>query len=114
MFQDAARRWVRGEMSVPGVETWADFRTRVHRAVLDKLHAMPTVPGQAVAVFTSGGPVGATVGAALGLNDEACLEMSWRVRNAAWSELQFKHGQLSLISFNVTPPFEREGMVTML
>lgn len=98
LFQKVTRDWVRGEMRVPGLESWRDFRVRVEAA----LHKMVSVDGRKklVAAFTSGGPVGAAMGFALGIDDEKTLELSWLVRNAACTEFLFSPGRFSLASFN--------------
>jgi hypothetical protein len=54
-------------------------------------------------VFTSAGPIGATVAWALGLGDEAALELAWMVDNATLTELLFDADRVSLKSFNVQP-----------
>ena len=56
-----------------------------------------------VAAFSSGGPVAAAMGAALNLDDEKTLELSWVVRNAAYAEFLFSSGRFSLMTFNAVP-----------
>jgi len=98
LFQKVTRDWVRGEMRISGVESWRDFRRRVESA----LQKMLLVDGRKklVAAFTSAGPVAASMGFALGIDDEKTLELSWLIRNTACTEFLFSPGRFSLASFN--------------
>jgi broad specificity phosphatase PhoE len=55
------------------------------------------------AVFTSGGPIGSTVAWALGLGDQAALELGWALQNATVTELVQREGRVWLKSFNAHP-----------
>ncbi len=46
------------------------------------------------------------VGLALGLADEKVVELSWTVRNAAYSEFLFSGERFSLSAFNIAPPLD--------
>jgi broad specificity phosphatase PhoE len=103
VFRRVTRRWARGELptSMDVGEDWQAFRARVERGVSTILQGAGS--GETVGVFTSGGPIGATVAWVLGLGDEAALELAWMVENATLTELLFTDGRASLHSFNVQP-----------
>lgn len=112
-FREITRRWARGELPTPaGLETWADFRARVNgglRHIIDG-----TRQDQTVAVFTSGGPVGTSTGLALDLPDEKVLELSWRVRNAAYADLVLTDEGLNVDCFNAWPHLGESRLVTYI
>jgi broad specificity phosphatase PhoE len=112
LFQKVTRDWVRGERRVPELELWRDFRSRVETS----LQQMVTLDGRKklIAAFTSGGPVAAAVGFALGLDDEKTLELSWLVRNTACTEFLFSTGRLSLASFNGHPHLATQELLTYI
>jgi broad specificity phosphatase PhoE len=111
VFQRVTRRWARGEIAPPDVEeSWQVFRARVASGI-ERIVA-ESGRGVTVAAFTSGGPVGSTVAAVLGLGDERALELAWMVDNATVTELLFSGEQVSLKSFNVQPRIGAADMVT--
>lgn len=99
LFEAVTRLWARGEIAVAGVETFVEFRARVNRAFARAVAAAPR--GSTTALVTSGGPVGVITGAVLGLDDVTTLELSWMVRNAAYSEIRCGGGRRSLVAFGV-------------
>ncbi len=113
IYRLGTRRWIRGALETPpGHEPWADFRARVE-AGIGRLTG-GDARGQRIAAFTSGGVVAAAVGLALGLDDRKVLELSWRVRNAALTELLFGGGRLALDTFNTMPHLREERLVTYI
>jgi broad specificity phosphatase PhoE len=112
LYQKATRDWVRGEMLVPELESWRDFRARVEGA----LRKMIAVDGRKklIAAFTSGGPVAAAMGLALGIDDEKTLELSWLVRNTACTEFLFSAGRFSLATFNGHPHLATQDLLTYI
>ena len=113
IYQLGTRRWVHDALETPsGHEPWADFRARVESGV-DRLTG-DDGSGQRIAAFTSGGATAAAVGCALGLADEKILELSWRVRNGSLTELLFSSDRLALETFNTTPHFREERLLTYI
>jgi len=110
LFQRITRMWVDEELDSPDVESWKHFRERVNRA-LDQIRTAAGKNGRIV-VFTSGGVIGAAVGAALDLSPGKTLEMSWTSRNASYTEFLFSSERFSLASFNNHPHLEDEGLLT--
>jgi broad specificity phosphatase PhoE len=110
LFQGVMSRWVRGELSVSGVETWTEFRVRARRGLETILAA--GAGGQQIAVFTSTGPVAAALDLAVGLDDERMMEASWQVRNTAVSEFLFSAPRFSLNVFNALPHLPTGDLAT--
>ena len=112
LFQKVTRSWVRGELHMPGLEAWHEFRGRIHGA-LD--HLMAAGSGRKkVLAFTSGGPIAASMGRALGIDDEKTLELSYIVRNATCAEFLFSQKRFSVLTFNAVPHLEDDDLVTYI
>ena len=112
-FARVTRGWARGEIDAPEVESWRAFRARVERGIGRVASAVAAEPDALAVVFSSGGPVAATAALALGLGDEAALELSWAVSNASVSEFVHREGRLLLSVFNAAGHLE-PGHVTMV
>jgi len=106
MLEPLLAAYLGGEVTHGQVETWADFRARVH-AFLRELLAGPS--GRTVLAFTSGGVIGVTVAAVLRAPDESALTLNWRVKNASLTRLTYGGGRASLDSFNETGHLGEEG-----
>lgn len=112
-FREITRRWSRDELPTPaGLEKWADFRARVNRGL--RRITDGAEQDQTIAVFTSGGPVGTSTGLALELPNEKMMELSWRVRNAAYADLVVNDKDLTVDCFNVYPHLADAGLVTYI
>ena len=112
LFQKVTRMWVRRELSLPDLEAWHEFRRRVQQGLAKMTGASGS--NQKVVAFSSGGPVAAAMGLALNLDDEKTLELSWVVRNAAFSEFLFSRGRFSLMAFNATPHLTNPRLLTFI
>ncbi len=110
VFQKVTRIWARGELESFGYESWQEFRTRVQVMLAWVAGSFPAL--QTMIAFTSAGAVSATVGYTLGLNDEQTIEASWRVRNAALTEIVFRNTNPSLVRFNSVPHLTDPVMIT--
>jgi broad specificity phosphatase PhoE len=110
VFRKISRMWVRGELNVPDIESWQEFRSRVQTSI-EKM-TQPVERGKTMAAFTSGGTIAAAVGFALSLSDEKTLELSWVVSNAACTEFLFSDGRFSLSRFNTLPHIDDPVLVT--
>ena len=104
LFRKTMRRWIRGDLDTPGVESWREFRRRVE-GTAERLRQ--SANGKTIAVFTSGGPSAAFAGYALGLDDLRTMELSWSISNASYTELLAsktdEEERFTLLSFNAVP-----------
>ncbi|MFH1058214.1 MAG: histidine phosphatase family protein [Pseudomonadota bacterium] len=107
VYESAMRRWITGEHAVGDAETWVRFQARAGRA-LARVRA-ENGRGRTVAVFSSGGPIAALVGLALGLEDAVALRLTWVIRNASISALFYDDERLTLTLFNSTAHLELAG-----
>jgi broad specificity phosphatase PhoE len=112
LFQKVTRLWVRREINLPDLEAWHEFRDRVRRGLTKITDAAGSK--KKVAAFSSGGPVAAAMGCALSLDDEKTLELSWVVRNAAYTEFLFSRGRFSLMTFNAVPHLTNPHLLTFI
>lgn len=101
VFEVVISRWAAGELSLPGIEPWPDFCTRVQRG-LQRLTANGN-HGQRIVVFSSGGPIGVAMQKSLGLTTAATLRSAWMVPNCAYSEFLFSGARFTLSSYNAYP-----------
>ncbi|HTR34277.1 MAG TPA: histidine phosphatase family protein [Bryobacteraceae bacterium] len=110
LFQLVVRMWVDEQLHSPEIETWKAFCARVDRALA---HIRGAAPRNArIAVFTSGGVIGAAVGAALDLAPQKTLEMSLASRNASYTQFRFSAERFSLASFNNHPHLNDADLLT--
>jgi broad specificity phosphatase PhoE len=100
-------KWARDEWQVDGVERVEAFAERV-RGGLDRIIA-DAKSGARVAVFTSAGPIGVSVGLTFGASPHHMIRSSIVVRNTSITEIRFRSDDFSwqperiaLVSFNST------------
>jgi broad specificity phosphatase PhoE len=110
LFEEVARHWCSGEFDVPEVESWAQFRTRVSEAV--KTIRVSTPKSTSTVVFTSGGPIAATLAEVLGLLPKTAIEFVWLSRNCSWSEFVFSGDRFSLSAYNSFPHLDDRSLLT--
>ena len=110
LFEVVMGKWVRGEISLTGVETWPQFCSRVHSG-LDKFLS-DGGRGERVAIVTSGGPIAVAMQRALQLSPEKTLQVSWMSRNSSWSEFLYDANRFSLSTFNSHGHLDDPAMLT--
>ncbi|MBZ5611306.1 MAG: histidine phosphatase family protein [Acidobacteriia bacterium] len=110
LFQRIVRMWVDEELDSPDVESWKGFCDRVQQGIGRMRDQAPK--NARIAVFTSGGVIGAAVRLALGLAPQRTLEVSWTARNAGYTEFLFSADRFSLSSFNNHPHLEDPDLLT--
>jgi broad specificity phosphatase PhoE len=111
LLRDALDGWMRGDVAVPGMRSWAEFRDGVV-ALLDELRASRA--GDAL-VVSSGGPIATAVAHVLQAPPSAVVALNLQMRNSAVSELTSTAARHWLVSFNNLPHLdhaERAGWVT--
>jgi broad specificity phosphatase PhoE len=93
--------WIKEEIALPGIESFASFRARVASA----LDVMTKDEGRSrnVLAFTSGGTIGAAVASVLRTDDETTLDLCQMSHNAAFTDVLFTGARRSLACFNATP-----------
>ncbi|HQR31432.1 MAG TPA: histidine phosphatase family protein [Blastocatellia bacterium] len=110
MFEVVTQLWLSGELEVDGFESWTSFRTRVRRALKQITSAEGS--GRRVAVFTSGGVIGATVQTVLDAPEQQALQINWRVKNCSLTEFTFGSGRISMDTFNSLPHLDDMALQT--
>ena len=110
LFEEVARHWSLGTIHAPDVESWAEFHTRVRRGI-DHIRFVTPKSSRTV-VFTSGGPIAATVGLAQDLAPRKAIELVWVSRNSAYTEFLFSGERFSLTSFNTHPHLDDRALLT--
>jgi len=98
MYEVVMTKWASGELPLKQVESWPDFRRRVHRG-LDRIVSADR-HGMRVAAFTSGGPVGVAVERATRMPHEVTLRIAWMVRNGSSSQFLFSGERFTMSTFN--------------
>jgi broad specificity phosphatase PhoE len=110
LFEEVARHWSRGEFEVPDVESYAQFRERVAKAV-DDIRAGTGRSSQIVA-FTSAGPIAATVAHSLDLPPLKAIEFVWMSRNSSYAQFLFSGDRFTMHSFNAIPHLDDLALLT--
>ncbi|MGB8540431.1 MAG: histidine phosphatase family protein [Candidatus Acidiferrales bacterium] len=110
LFEAVIGEWVRGAVSLQGVDTWLEFCLRVNSGLVKFLSAGGH--GERVAIFTSGGSIAVIMQRALRLSPESTLQVSWMSRNSSWSEFLYSVERVTLSSFNVHAHLDDPTMLT--
>lgn len=115
LFAEAVARWVGGRHDADYLEPWPAFRTRC-LAALDSLAATTAAQGhEALAIFTSGGPIAVACQAALGIPDDRLLRLNSSLVNAGVTRLGTgPSGGFRLLQFNAASHLETERDSTLL
>lgn len=83
LFEAVIRKWVAGEVTAGGVESWHDFCRRVEHGLAQVVRE--TAPAASAVIFTSAGVIGAAVRRALHLSAEDMLQITWMSRNGSFT-----------------------------
>ena len=111
LLRQALDGWMRGELCVPGMPSWDDFRGGV-AGVLDELRKSPSAE---VLVVSSGGPIATAIAHVLQAPASAVVALNLQMRNSALTEFTFTPVRHWLASYNGLPHLdhpERAGWVT--
>lgn len=109
MFEVVMSKWLRDEITAPGVEAFSAF----HQRVTEAREAIINVPtSRRVAVFSSGGPIGACVQSVMQAPLHMAMEINWRIRNTSVTELLYSRDRISLDSFNSVPHITSPELLT--
>jgi len=113
VFGRVMRRWASGVDRREGLPSWVAFCQGVSDGMAAIMAGCPR--GSRLAVFTSGGPIAAFVGAVLGLDPVRTITLSWQLVNASVTRFRFSHERVSLATFNEQGHLEgpaTEGLLT--
>jgi broad specificity phosphatase PhoE len=110
LFEVVISKWVSGDVTVAGVESWPDFCARVGRGLAKTANG--ATPSGDLVVFTSGGPIAVAMRRALHLSHPDTLQMTWMSRNASFSEFLSSGDRFTLSTFNATPHLDEESLLT--
>lgn len=110
LFEAVISMWVHGELAPENVETWQEFCARVNRGLTKFLSS--GMRGEAVVIFTSGGPLSVAAQRALHLSAQDTLRIAWMARNSSFSEFLFSGDRLTLSSFNSFPHLDDDSLLT--
>ncbi len=107
VFARVMIRWASGSDTVDDLPSWSCFAAGVTKGIRDIIERSDR--GSHVAVFTSGGPIAATIGSVLGLAAEKTISLSWQLVNASITRFKFSSGQISLATFNEYGHLEQQN-----
>ncbi|MGA9308729.1 MAG: histidine phosphatase family protein [Candidatus Sulfotelmatobacter sp.] len=110
IFEAVIAMWVSGELVIDSAESWQDFCARVERGIANIANS--AAPAGDSVVFTSGGPIGVAMRRALHLSHADTLQLTWRSRNASFSEFLSSGGRFTLSTFNAHPHLEDARLLT--
>jgi broad specificity phosphatase PhoE len=110
LFEAVISKWVAGEVTADGVESWHEFCLRVERGLAQVVRDTP--PAASAVIFTSAGTIGATLRRALHLSAEDTLRVTWMSRNASFSEFLASGERFTLSTFNAHPHLDGDGLLT--
>lgn len=110
LFEEGARQWCAGEFDVAEVESWSQFRRRITVAI-NRIREL-TPKSTSTVVFTSGGPIAATLAEVLCLPPRTAIEFVWLSRNCSWSEFVFSGDRFSLSAYNSFPHLDSRSLLT--
>jgi broad specificity phosphatase PhoE len=110
LFERVAAHWCEGEIPVSEMESWQQFRERIAGAVA-RIRAATRKSANAV-VFTSAGPIAATLSMVFDLPPRKAIELIWTSRNCSYSEFLFTGERFSLSSYNSFPHLDSRDLLT--
>ena len=110
LFETIIAKWVAGEVTAAGIESWSDFCLRVEQGLAEVVRATPAAA--TAVIFTSAGPIGAAMRRALHLSAEDRLQVTWSSLNASFSTFLASGERFSLSAFNAYPHLDGDGLLT--
>ncbi len=99
LLRDGLCQWMAGTISPKGMPNYPDF---VHGVTSTLAHVRKHHTGN-VLIVSSGGPISTAVGHILGTSPETTIELNWRIRNSAITELVYNSKRCTLQTFNTLP-----------
>ena len=110
LFEAVIGKWGDGQIPSNRLESWRDFVSRVNSGLGKFLNAGS--PGERIAIFTSGGPIGLAVQRALNLTPQNALRVSWMAQNSSFSEFLYSSDRFTMSTFNSVPHLDDSSLQT--
>jgi len=110
LFEEVSLHWAEERVAVEQLESWRQFRARVRAAVEMVRRATPR--SSSSVVFTSAGPIAATMSCLFDLPPQKSLDLIWTSRNASYSEFLFTGQRFSLSSYNSFPHLDDKSLLS--
>jgi broad specificity phosphatase PhoE len=110
LFEQVSRLWCTGEFDVPDIESWAQFNQRVTASVQEVRDTAS--PSSSTVIFTSAGPIAATLAYSLELTPVKAIEFVWLARNASYAQFVFSGERFSMHAFNAIPHLDALELFT--
>jgi len=107
IFEGSMLRWVTGEFDTPGIESWEVLKARV----TDSLRFIMGRHGKGrnLVVFTSGGPIAASLSYVLGIPGERAMYLNWQLLNTSITRFMYNEERITLAGFNAITHLELAG-----
>jgi broad specificity phosphatase PhoE len=110
LFEEVALHWCRETVEAKEMESWKGFQKRVSEGVRAARESVDDKSN--IVVFTSGGPISATIASTLDLRPEKALDFLWMTRNCSFSEFLISDGRMALSTFNSYPHLDETFLLT--
>lgn len=99
LLRQGLTAWSLGQVQPQGMPTYTEFKAGVHEALA---HVQRHCQGP-VLLVSSGGPISLAVADLMGASPQAGIELNFRMRNSAISELDYNPKRHTVVSFNTLP-----------
>ncbi len=106
LFEAVMNRWISGSFDRSGIPKWSDFKKRVGQGITEIMHQHGAK--KQLLIFTSGGPISATIQLALGISDQKTMAISWQIMNASITRFKYNDRGIALAGFNDITHLELE------
>jgi broad specificity phosphatase PhoE len=110
LFEAVISKWVAGDVTSAGIESWHEFCLRVERGLAQVVSDTPRAAS--AVIFTSAGPIAAAMRRALHLSAEDTLRLTWMSANASFSEFRASGERFTLSAFNAHPHLDGDSLLT--
>jgi len=107
VFEGAMLRWVTGEFDTPEIESWEGLKARVAESL--RLIMERHGRGKNIVVFTSGGPIAASLAHVLGIHGQGAMSLNWQLLNTSVTRFMYNEHRITLAGFNGITHLELAG-----
>ncbi len=105
LLRDGLTQWMNGVVSPAGMPSYPAFVQGVTSALE---HVRNHCSGN-VLMVSSGGPIATVIGHILGTTPETTVELNFRIRNSAVTELAFTPKRHMLVTYNTLPHLDDQN-----